>query len=825
MEASLSRLVRDSREFFREYRSSDLVRENEELTRELAGLKKRLDGLEQRATKLTAENSSLKATLREQVLDEKMNLINGSRHKLDTYFKSQASGRENRLTALEKSTRRRTEELGRRAERELASGGREFKERLDQFTREAEDRIKQLREQLLREEESVLAEAKAGFLALAEEGVSEEVLRERARQNELELKIGLGVANKIGIALILFGVAAAFRYTYVTWFSDHLKGIVFFLLGALMLTAGEWSYRKGKRVFSTGLLGGGLAVLYSSVFYSHFLLDIISITGATALAAAVTAVAVVLSLRYNSRTICSLGLAGGYLPLASYIVSAGLGRVDFNAAMGYLFVLNLAVVLVSYHKRWEVVRYLSFLFNVPSQVYLLNTLEGEPAGVLLAILTFFIYLAVTLAYPLRHRLSLRPADIVLLGLNTLYSSVLLYSVLAEAGLTDFRGALALFFCLSYTGLGLFANKKMPKETAAAALFYATALAFAVLAVPFQFGARWLSLGWLAEGTALIMFGFRSRLRKMELAGWGILLFSLIAFYLFDFEGVLFRTGDWQFHLKYFFVTAGMLAVLFVYLTGGKQGLEGPAGPFTDYFKYFVLANLWVYLLFSADSLYRHYVPGHYHYSLYRGLLASLVTFATGLFITGLPLLYDRVVRIMGAVLFGAGCLITFYLNLAWPALNPYATEQVAADYLALAVLIAFNLLVLLAVRRILLALIAARSLSFEHYPLGMGVYLLGTVSVFLLSQFSISAASLTFSLAWLVLAAAYVFYGMRQRSAYIRRFGLGLSLLGTGKLFIFDLSFLDTLGKILAYFCFGLILVGISYLYQKMERGGTGVSS
>ena len=62
-----------------------------------------------------------------------------------------------------------------------------------------------------------------------------------------------------------------------------------------------------------------------------------------------------------------------------------------------------------------------------------------------------------------------------------------------------------------------------------------------------------------------------------------------------------------------------------------------------------------------------------------------------------------------------------------------------------------------------------------------------------------------------------VHYGFKKNYVLLRRFGLGFSIISTGKLFIFDLSFLDSVGKIIAYFSFGAILVGIPFLYQKLK--------
>ena len=63
-----------------------------------------------------------------------------------------------------------------------------------------------------------------------------------------------------------------------------------------------------------------------------------------------------------------------------------------------------------------------------------------------------------------------------------------------------------------------------------------------------------------------------------------------------------------------------------------------------------------------------------------------------------------------------------------------------------------------------------------------------------------------------------VIYGFVRKYVSMRRFGLLLAVVATGKLFIYDLAFLRIEGKIISYFSFGLILIGISYLYQKFKR-------
>jgi uncharacterized membrane protein len=52
----------------------------------------------------------------------------------------------------------------------------------------------------------------------------------------------------------------------------------------------------------------------------------------------------------------------------------------------------------------------------------------------------------------------------------------------------------------------------------------------------------------------------------------------------------------------------------------------------------------------------------------------------------------------------------------------------------------------------------------------------------------------------------------------LRRFGLGLSILATAKLVFLDLSGLESFGRMISYFAFGIFLLGISFTYQHFQK-------
>jgi hypothetical protein len=166
-------------------------------------------------------------------------------------------------------------------------------------------------------------------------------------------------------------------------------------------------------------------------------------------------------------------------------------------------------------------------------------------------------------------------------------------------------------------------------------------------------------------------------------------------------------------------------------------------------------------------------------------------------------------------------LAVLYANWMIPVLPPFRTPT-GGEVFALALLIVFNLLILAVLRGGLLTVSRLQLMGMELYPLLMAVWLLINTAAFLVVQFRLSTYSLTVSIIYLLMASGFVYYGLARHYAYIRRFGLVLTALVTAKLFLYDLSFLTALAKIFAYFCFGVALLVISYIYQRLEKGWGG---
>ena len=252
-----------------------------------------------------------------------------------------------------------------------------------------------------------------------------------------------------------------------------------------------------------------------------------------------------------------------------------------------------------------------------------------------------------------------------------------------------------------------------------------------------------------------------------------------------------------------------------------MGKYGKISKWAIKFKYFTIINTWVYLLYMAQQLYAAWMPVGSHFNFYRTTLMAIVNIGLGYVLCRIPLLYDRGVQAFSFIFYAFGILLCITINWLMPVVSK-VPQGTGAEYGAIAILLAFNLLILLVVREILRVIIKQQHVNLEVYPLGMIIYLLGNITLIVTQQFHLGGGHFVASLVCLLSALGALVYGFRKNYIYTRRFGLGLSVFATIKLFLFDLMFLDSLKKIIAYFVFGFVLLGISYLYQRLRAEAEG---
>lgn len=796
--------------------------DNQRLQSEITQLSSRCKSLETSLSGLQEENLHLRTALSEEILNEKLDILKISKRKMELYFRNETANSENRLTHLEYDLQNSIRQNARQLESKWLQDQDDLKNDLEDL-RSRIEAVKELRlKELADQKQQSWQEIEDKFRLLQSEGVSNEVVARRMRQNNLEINLGLGWLNRLGILLILLGIGTVIQYSYSHWFTAHIKGNFMFVLGLAFLGGGEYLNRRQKSLFSLGLTAGGSAILYFAFFSSYFYLHIMSLPLATLLAVLITALTIAMSLRYDSKAICIYALVGGYLPFSSYVFLMDLNASAIYIAMSYVFLLNAMVLFISLFKKWQAVNYIAFTINIPVLIYLISSCSNPFISLVFTAAVFMLYLLIIISYSLRQAVPLNVYDIILLGINTTISCITAYWIFGTAGWNDYRGLLAAGLALFYYLLGRIVEKQVQQGLPAQALFYLTALTFSVLMIPFQFGITWISMGWTIEALCMIIFGIKNRVRLLEGFGWVVLGATWLAFFQVDYA---YRYMEHLFYYKYTLIVAAMFTSILYYLKNHTRSLIYKISGLPTFFKivkYFVLLNVLVYLNDIFSYFYSNHliillnIPSGFT-SYYSSVFHSLIIAFFIIFIARNKLIGDKTVSYAALVLTAYVDLKCLWLTLEYPLFSSPASSLVS--FIALAVLIIYHVIVLFSIKWAVLQIISKLRYNLELYPLTVGLYSILALSLVLGMQLNwLPYSSFVVSAGNMLLAMVFVMFGMRRGFVYIRRVGLLLAVAVSAKLFIVDLSYLEILGKIIAYFSFGLVLLIISYLYQRMEK-------
>ncbi|MDR2942053.1 MAG: DUF2339 domain-containing protein [Treponema sp.] len=805
---------------------SDLARENLNLKTEIAKIRADFEKLSSEASVVTSENASLKNALYEHVFNEKNNIINNMVQKLNIYFRAETEGELNKLTDIEQDIKARIKRVKEFLAQNVIDTREEFNLKMDELSELLDKRITEA--QARTAQAGAFSEAEREQLnALKNKEVTDEQIRAVAQKNNFERFVGLNVLNVIGIFLLFAGAVAAMRYTYFR-LTDLFKGIMIFALGGIMLVIGEILNRKKPNVFSLGISAGGIAILYAALAISFFFLLILGMYPAIAICVLLTVGAFVLSSRYNSQVIAAFALIGGYLPII--LIESGIAFV--YGAMVYFSILNIFALAVSWNRKWRITEFIGLSLNIAGAVYICwfcgsgsvidrshLSADGKIPTIIYAVFSFLIYTAIPVAGTYRAKLNFKKSDIVLLAVNTVFSGLIMYGVFLRYRLEDYNGFLAIAFAVFYLLLGKFIEKKFQgEEPHTKALFYLTALAFVVLIIPMQFGRVWLSLGWLAEGVILTVYGVLKSERNFRKAGLVICALCFGAFLIFDLS----LSWRYLFVWKYSAITLGSLIILGAYMY--KKMMNGS---FVSVYKYFAVTNTWVYALYIigkiGNNLSHGYTSGQVFNIAYLTSAASITaTFFIAFIISRIKLLSVAGKNILSITLYCIGVIWLFVINgLYSPVALAYfrtTTPEPGVTIMGTVILAVLGLLSIFSIREIMKLIVIEREKGIEWLPLIVSGYFVILLSQNLIAQFNLSFSSVVISIIYALAALAWIIFGFVRRFVFIRRFGLVLAIFAVAKLFLLDLAGLSQGLRIVSYFALGLSLIAISFVYQYFSK-------
>ncbi len=162
------------------------------------------------------------------------------------------------------------------------------------------------------------------------------------------LRSGEWWLNKIGIGLLLFGVAFLFMFAVERgWITPPMRVGFGLAIGVALLVLGLRVY-EDRRAFSQVLLGGGVGALYITGFAAFQLYELVAYPVVFAFMVAVTLLACVLSLRQDEEPLSIIGALGGLgTPFLLYSEAGTLGGLVL-----YTCLILVGTAGVYFYKGW-----------------------------------------------------------------------------------------------------------------------------------------------------------------------------------------------------------------------------------------------------------------------------------------------------------------------------------------------------------------------------------------------------------------------------------------------------------------------------------------
>lgn len=314
---------------------------------------------------------------------------------------------------------------------------------------------------------------------------------------------------KVGVIISFFGVAFLLKYAVEAQvlqipISVRYLGVAAF---AAVLLALGWRMRDGNRVYALSLQGGGIGVLYLTVFAAFRLHDLLPPILAFALLVLVTVAAGYLAVVQESRAFAILGTSGGFL--APLLVSTGSG--DHVALFGYYLLLNSAVLGIAWYRPWRELNIIGFVFTFGVGTlwgYQFYTPELFASTEPFLVAYFLFYTAIAVLFAFRQKPELRGYVDGTLLFGTPTIAFALQSQLVndtEYGLSISAAVVAAFYTLMALWLRRRREQNFDLLTQS---FIALAVAFGTVAIPLALDDRWTALAWAMEGSALVWIGVR-----------------------------------------------------------------------------------------------------------------------------------------------------------------------------------------------------------------------------------------------------------------------------------------------------------------------------
>lgn len=663
------------------------------------------------------------------------------------------------------------------------------------------------------------------------------------RNPDLEKFIGENLINKIGIAILVIGIGFFVKFAIdQDWINEIGRVAIGIACGGILIGIAH-KLREKFKAFSSVLIGGGLAILYITIAIAFHDYKIFDQSVAFAIMVLITCFAVFVSIAYNRQELAIIAFIGGLI--SPIMLSTGEG--NYIVLFSYVILLNLGMLTLAYLRSWKILNSVAYGFTV----LLFGGWLGKQVtddklphlGALLFATAFYvIFFLMNIVNNIKEQRKFVMGEIMMLLSNTvLYYSAGMYILHnVENGLYKglFTVLVALFnLVFAYS---LFKSRKVDSNIIY--LLIGLVLTFASLAAPIQLEGNYITLFWAIEAVLLLWLSQKSGIQLIKLAAFVVMILMWISLMMDWVHLYVFNNYEDTPHAL--LINKGLITSLvsaaavggFIFLLRkeGNKVFFVETKTIEIILQIFFIGILYLGILleitYQLDSRIASYGAQRVYLGIYNLIFTSVLIF-------WLRRQKSQATEIISVILFGISCVsYIFYYNFRIEDVrDEYLMEHIFdLHYYLHYALAAIFVSIILQVRTLVF-----RERAFEAKAITLFNWVFCFLLIYLLSaeiEHLIVVASYTppeyasiadakamtfkiiFPILWGLCSFGFMYFGMNRKVKTIRIISLVVFSITLLKLFIFDVSEMSYGGKIASFISLGVILLTVSFMYQKLKK-------
>lgn len=686
-----------------------------------------------------------------------------------------------------------------------------------------------------------------------------EIPKKPKQPSDLEKIIGESWLNKIGILGIIIGVTILGKYSIDNNLISPLTRIILGYVTGIGLLGFGIKLKEKFESYSAVLVSGAMAIFYFITYFAYTFYGLIPQIMAFALMVIFTVFTVFAAFKYNRSVIAIIGLVGAYA--VPFLLSNNSGNV--TTLFNYITIINFGILIVSIKKYWKSLYYVSFVFTWLIYAfwhfdsYYLDEPKIKTIGLVFAAIFFLMFYAVAITNRIIQKEKLVKTDIILLLLNSFIYFGLGYGILQAGNTAPYLGLFTLLNALIHFGVGYIIKTKKIADQNLFYLVIGLVFTFITIAIPVQLNGNWVTLSWIALAVLLFWIGRTKKVVAYEKISYVIMFLAFVSL-IHDWESLYYL--DKEAFLNIGFGTSFMVMFGFgyiVYLNRKKEfhtaenqntitNIMNITVPvllgIVSYFTFSNEINLYFENWFESTSIKGGIqADGNMDNTTYNYNILSLKTIVligySILFFGALSLF--NILKIKNKILGIVAIIFTLISLIAAETGGLYVLGELREAYIGRNLneyyQIGFGYVL---IRYVLFACIAFGIYTLFKYitqefmkPLNKKLKFIAefafyvSVLCFLSNELitwldlagNKSVFKLGLSILWGVYALILIYLGIFKRRKYIRIAAIILFAITLLKLIFYDISGMNTLSRIIVFISLGILLLIISFLYNKFK--------